>query len=103
MVKEAACSGDVREDGSTERLCQTSALRSFGACRPGVCGNYRRLTFRAGPKGWVKVQFIPFKEKKNSHYLTFQFEMNQSEATRARDVWRKAFSSGPEAAEAGAS
>lgn len=37
---------------------------SADACRPGACGNYRRLTFRTQGKGWVKVQLIPFKEKK---------------------------------------
>lgn len=66
-------------------------LLSAGACRPGVCGNYRRLTFRTQGKGWVKVQLIPFKEKKkNSSSLTFQsFDPDQSEATRARNVWRE--------------
>lgn len=31
----------------------------------GICGNYRVLAFQTQGKGWVKVQLIPFKEKKN--------------------------------------
>ena len=70
FLGERACPiQEVSRRGWEHREACVRPLLSAGACRPGVCGNYRRLTFRTQGKGWVKVQLIPFKEKKKKFFL----------------------------------